>query len=354
MAGLRVLILGLAAALLFTANATAQDYRLWDQNNDGVITPAEWRGTVQDFRSRDWNRDGVLSGSELREQDGAWVNQDEPGESFASLDRNEDGRVTRREWRGNQATFLRADRNGDNVISRLEFRNYNNVAQAADLSDFDLLDANGSGRIERDEWSGTRAAFGRMDRNGDGVLNRRELESSDVAPVDVDEFNRLDYNNNGVVSRGEWRDGATSFNRYDVNRDGVISRREYGASGLGASVEDTVVVDARQEWTDTGVYVNAGDVVTFRADGTIQMMTGTDDRATPAGSLTGRTAANSPRPDRPAGALLVRIGNGGIEAVGANGTFTARSTGRVYLGVNDDHFADNSGEYRVWLSIGPR
>ena len=354
MAGLRVLILGLAAVPLFTANARAQDYRLWDQNNDGVITRTEWRGTVQDFRNRDWNRDGVLSGSELSDQDGTWANQDETSETFASLDRNGDGRVTRREWRGNQATFLHADRNGDNLVSRLEFRNYNNVAQAADLSDFDLLDADGSGRIERDEWSGTRAAFSRMDRNGDGVLNRRELQSNDVVPVGVDEFDLLDYNNNGVVSRGEWRDGVASFNRYDVNRDGVVSRREYGASGLGASVEDMVVVDARQEWTDTGAYVNAGDVVTFRADGTIQMMTGTEDRATPAGSSTGRTAANSPRPDRPAGALLVRIGNGGIEAVGANGTFTARSSGRVYLGVNDDHFADNSGEYRVWLSISQR
>ena len=69
MAGLRVLILGLAAVPLFTANATAQDYRLWDQNNDGVITRTEWRGTVQDFRTRDWNRDGVLSGSELSDQD---------------------------------------------------------------------------------------------------------------------------------------------------------------------------------------------------------------------------------------------------------------------------------------------
>ena len=116
-----------------------------------------------------------------------------------------------------------------------------------------------------------------------------------------------------------------------------------------------IVVDARQEWTDAGTYVNAGDVVTFRADGTIQMMTGTDDRATPAGSLTGRTAANTPRPDRPAGALLIRVGDrGGIEAVGANGTFTARNSGRIYLGVNDDHFADNSGNYRVWLSVNPR
>ena len=89
---------------------------------------------------------------------------------------------------------------------------------------------------------------------------------------------------------------------------------------------------------------------TFRADGSSQLRTGTNDPATPAGSLTGRNANNSPRPDRPAGALLVRVGNT-IEAVGANGTFNARTSGRLYLGVNDDHFPDNSGEYRVFVSV---
>ncbi len=114
-----------------------------------------------------------------------------------------------------------------------------------------------------------------------------------------------------------------------------------------------IIVDSRQEWTDTGMFVNAGDLVTFRAQGTILMTTGADDRATPAGSLTGRTASNSPRPDQRAGTLLLRIGNA-MEAAGASGTFRARTSGRLYLGVNDDHFADNSGEYRVVLSISPQ
>jgi hypothetical protein len=39
--------------------------------------------------------------------------------------------------------------------------------------------------------------------------------------------------------------------------------------------------------------VNAGDRITYRADGTIQMVTGADDRATHNGSITGRRAANA-------------------------------------------------------------
>jgi hypothetical protein len=52
--------------------------------------------------------------------------------------------------------------------------------------------------------------------------------------------------------------------------------------------------------------------------------------------------------------MLVRVGNGPVEAFGANGTFTARESGRVYLGVNDDHFPDNSGGYRAWVTVNPR
>lgn len=37
-----------------------------DRNHDGVITRKEWRGNKSEFREFDWNRDGILSGAELR------------------------------------------------------------------------------------------------------------------------------------------------------------------------------------------------------------------------------------------------------------------------------------------------
>ena len=354
MAGLRLFILGTAAVFISAGSAVAQQqYRTWDRNNDGVVTRAEWRGTVQEFRDRDWNRDGVLSGTELADDD--WTQAQAPtGQTFVSLDRNRDGRLTRGEWRGDRGTFLRADRNGDNFISRSEFINFDVASVDNDVLDFDALDDDRSNRIERAEWSGTRAAFNRLDTNRDGVLSRRELLSNDAVVARADGFDAADYNNNGVISRGEWQDGALTFNRYDVNRDGVISRREYAARGDDVGVERTFSVNPRQQWTDTGVFVNAGDVITWRAEGTIVMMTGNDDRATPAGSVSGRTASDSPRPDQKAGTLLLRIGNGSVEAVGAQGTFTARNSGPIYLGVNDDYLDDNSGEYRVAVSVSPR
>ena len=41
-------------------------FRGLDRNNDGRITRNEWRGNDVSFRVHDWNRDGVLSGIEVR------------------------------------------------------------------------------------------------------------------------------------------------------------------------------------------------------------------------------------------------------------------------------------------------
>jgi len=84
-----------------------------DANNDGRITRGEFRGNDSAFSNLDWNRDGILSGEELR-----------PGaHPFVHLDHDNDGRVTRGEWNGDVAVFNRLDRNRDDKISRDEFFN---------------------------------------------------------------------------------------------------------------------------------------------------------------------------------------------------------------------------------------
>src|SRR6185369_10822624 len=41
-------------------------FRAMDRNRDGVITRREWRGSDASFRAHDWDGDGVLSGPEVR------------------------------------------------------------------------------------------------------------------------------------------------------------------------------------------------------------------------------------------------------------------------------------------------
>jgi hypothetical protein len=166
----------------------------------------------------------------------------------------------------------------------------------------------------------------------------------------------LDRNRDGVVSRAEWRGTRQEFNQLDINRDGVISRRELsrvGDTAVGTSGQ-MINVNAAQEWTDTGIWVEAGDRISFDADGTVQLSDNPGDVASPAGAQSGRRAENAPVRARPAGMLIARIGNSAPVPVGAQRTSRAPVSGQLYLGVNDDYFQDNRGQFRVTVTVEPR
>ena len=339
-----------------------------DQNHDGVITRREWRGSDASFRAHDWNGDNVLSGDEVRVGATRTPNNDEdysPSRGpafydwteagFNRVDTNRDGRISRDEWRYDYESFRRADRNGDDVLSRAEFVNGDTDEDLEDR--FEYLDANNDGRIDRSEWHSSADAFRWLDRNHDGVLSRREVVGDD-STRQSDQFRSVDANGDGRVTRDEWQWSRRSFDRYDRNGDGVLSRAELAAANTGntavgtsGSNEVEVVLPANQRWFDTGIDVRSGDVIDFRATGTIRMSTNGNDSASPSGAWTGRTADNAPFKDRPAGALIGHIGNGGPIFMGDNGRVNVATTGRLYLSVNDDYLQDNTGEYRVTLSV---
>jgi len=349
---------------------TGMRFREMDQNNDGVITRDEWRGSLQSFRVHDWNRDGVLSGDEVRISARRPVDEEEDfdpetsgqfwnwtPEGFASLDRNRDGRISRSEWPYAMETFGRIDRNRDNVLSRSEFLGGDNPdTYDDDRNDlFDGLDVNNNGRIERSEWHGSDDAFDWLDRDRNGVLSRAEVVGNGGTNTRDAQFASLDYNRNGVITPDEWRWSRGSFDARDLNRDGRLTRSEFNATSdtlrTSAPPINAVTVDARERWTDTGIFVRAGDIVRVNATGTIQMASDPNDIATPAGSRTGRLAPNAPIREALAGGLIAKIGDSDPVFVGDRGSFTAPTSGRLYLGVNDDHLLDNSGEFRVTIDI---
>ena len=78
------------------------------------------------------------------------------------------------------------------------------------------------------------------------------------------------------------------------------------------------------------------------------MSTDSNDVATPFGSKSGRKATNAPLPNVPAGALIGRIGaNGQPFGIGSGVQVPMPAAGQLFLGINDDGFEDNQGEYRV-------
>jgi len=77
-----------------------------------------------------------------------------------------------------------------------------------------------------------------------------------------------------------------------------------------------------------------------------------NDLAGPAGAHSGRRAPSAPFPDMPAGGLIARVGASAPFYIGDRTTLDrAPTSGRLYLGVNDDHLDDNGGEFRVTILV---
>ena len=341
-----------------------------DANNDGRISRQEWRGSRQSFLVHDWNNDGMLSGDEVRPggrrpatedpdfTEGRLENQDWSPQRFTRLDINRDSRIVRAEWPYDWQSYRRADRNRDNILTRSEFLAEDNIDDDRECG-LSHCDLNGNGRIERSEWHGSNEAFAWLDRNRNNVLSYDELVDADTG-ASSDLFARLDTNRNGRVELSEWQWSRASFDRRDQDNNGVLSRRELPASttagnaGAVGTTGRTFVIDSQTRWTDTGITVRAGDYISINAQGTIQMSTDANDIADPWGARSGRKAGSSPVPTMPAGGLIALISGAAPVFVGNRTDTRIRmpATGRLYLGVNDDHLPDNRGEFQVTITVG--
>lgn len=145
--------------------------------------------------------------------------------------------------------------------------------------------------------------------------------------LDRDDVERIEFD-----ERGSGR---------DADRSGPAGR----PAGLR---EREVVVSADVAWNDAGVDVRSGQVVYFSAVGKVRW--GPDRRDGPAGEEKMHYNPNRPMPSRPAAALIGKVGESSTDYffIGdEKGPIRMRSSGRLYLGINDDILTDNSGNFRV-------
>jgi hypothetical protein len=111
--------------------------------------------------------------------------------------------------------------------------------------------------------------------------------------------------------------------------------------------ERQVNVTAREPWTDSGIDLRPGQAIYFMASGEVRW--GPNRRDGAEGERNSPRNNGRPLPDRPAAALIGRIGGGNdmFFIGGEQGPYRARSGGRLFLGINDDVLTDNSGTLRV-------
>ena len=121
----------------------------------------------------------------------------------------------------------------------------------------------------------------------------------------------------------------------------------------------TRAVPGSQEWTDTGIIVQAGQQLTITAAGEIYVGA-TSASESPAG-IPGCTPAASypaqsaqfPAPSLTCWSLIARIGDGAPFEVGSSAQLTATS-GDLYLGINGDSFAGDSGSWSATITARSR
>lgn len=162
---------------------------------------------------------------------------------------------------------------------------------------------------------------------------------------------------NGTIEFEERRGfGAGRLLRLD--RDEVVriefennrrSGNDFSSGGRPSGMrERNTIVSADVPWNDTGIDVRAGQTIYFEAQG--QVRWGHDRRDGPAGERNSPSNPNRPMGNRNAAALIGKIGNTSNDYffIGDDtGPVRMRSSGRLYLGVNDDVLTDNSGNFRV-------
>lgn len=157
---------------------------------------------------------------------------------------------------------------------------------------------------------------------------------SNTIRVDTRDVRSIEFDDNGSSGGGGWDNG---------NAGGG-----WGGDGgnQGGMREREVMVDSRQDWTDTGISVRPGQRVRFQASGKVRWGPGRTDG--PDGEKNSPHNAGRPMPSRQAGALIGRVEQESPFFVGGDsGEIRVRGGGRLYLSINDDYRQDNSGSFRV-------
>jgi Ca2+-binding EF-hand superfamily protein len=163
----------------FSPNPLAR-FKAMDKNSDGKVSRDEFTGRPQLFDRLDSNKDNFIEQSELKpllamaNAPGAAAPAGGAGQGGArvmAMDKDGDGKVSKKEFTGNPAMFDRLDANSDGFLNATEAAE----APKAMLKFLQAMDTNGDGKISREEFRGPPERFDALDADMDGFVSFEEI-----------------------------------------------------------------------------------------------------------------------------------------------------------------------------------
>lgn len=240
----------LAVALLTLATPapaqTMADFDAIDTNKDGYITWEEFAAArARDFALFDANKDGRISPREFIDRPGSDpARRAQRERRFREIDKDGDGTIAREEYVAfGRLIFDKLDGDRDGRISRAEFEEAltggpplppPQPSEEAELRAlFDRIDQNRDGFIAQSELDAARNdEFARLDANGDGRLTREEYLAGRGRAAGR-RFDELDREKRGFVTRLDYLDvGRRMLRAADRDRDGRLSWEEFRRAGI--------------------------------------------------------------------------------------------------------------------------
>jgi hypothetical protein len=197
-----------------------------------------------------------------------------------------------------------------------------------------------------------------MPNANDGALITSIGQDQNSPPIYVGHSREFVADRNGTlyftVNHWETRNARGAYRvNVSVDRSRSDTQAGTGQPSGGQQREKTVTVSANQPWTDTGIDVTPNMTFEIIAEGQINLGNGV---TTTADGTRNATTTSLPFQEALPGALIGKIryrdgGDSNYVGFGSHGNATTEPNeyGRLFLGINDDYFRDNSGTFRVTI-----
>jgi hypothetical protein len=148
---------------------------------------------------------------------------------------------------------------------------------------------------------------------------------------------------NSTNAHAAYRAPASSSPASTAAPVGTAGQAQPSAGGMRVNVN-------ANQWTDSGMTVKAGDMVSFQASGQINFGQSPGQQAGPDGNPASHSP-NYPIPALNVGTLIGKVGSSAPFGIGNNtAPIKMPANGKLLLGVNDNELKDNSGTFSVTIT----